>query len=230
MPFLTVALRAPDAPAAALANPAAAGNVNNGDHRYLVTFVTTRGETTAGTASAIVTVANNTVNGQVDVTQIPTGDATVTARKLYRTEAAGSTYKLLTTLNDNTTTTYRDNTADASLGAIPPATNGTGLDINASAEEGGKDEIEIGDAARAIDGSYRSTVTARKRAWQVRTAALLRTDADTLEATLKGAAPLPCSGDLLGATVQCFPELTSWTPVAVAGGHRVEVGFTLHEA
>ena len=83
------------------------------------------GETEAGEASAAVTVVNKTTNGQVSITGIPTGGSNVTARKIYRTAAAGATYLLLATLADNTTTTYTDNTADASLGSAAPSTNTT---------------------------------------------------------------------------------------------------------
>lgn len=116
---------APGIITAALASPAAAGNVDNGAHRYLCTFTTADGETQAGTVSAAVTVADKAVNGKVALTAIPTGGALVTSRKLYRTAAAGSTYLLLATLADNTTTTYTDNVADASLGAGAPSTNTT---------------------------------------------------------------------------------------------------------
>lgn len=115
----------PTVPTAALASPAVAGNVDNGDHRYGVTFVTADGETELGDVTAVVTVADKTVNGQVALSGIPTGGSAVTARKLYRTEAGGSTYLLLTTLADNTTTTYTDNIADASLGVQAPSTNTT---------------------------------------------------------------------------------------------------------
>lgn len=118
---------APAAPAVALVSPAVAGNVDNGAHRYLVTFVTADGETQAGTPSAAVTVADKSVNGKVLVSGIPLGGSAVTARKLYRTAAGGSTYYLLGTLADNSTTTsYTDNIADASLGAGAPSTNTTG--------------------------------------------------------------------------------------------------------
>lgn len=115
---------APTAPTVALAG-AGAGNVENGAHRYLVTFVTADGETEEGTVSAAVTVADKTVNGKVTVSAIPVGGSAVTSRKIYRTVAAGTTYLLLTTLADNTTTTYTDNIADASLGAAAPSTNTT---------------------------------------------------------------------------------------------------------
>lgn len=109
----------------ALASPAIAGNVDNGAHRYLATFVTASGETQAGTVSEAVTVANKAVNGKVELTAIPTGGALVTSRKIYRTVAGGSTYLLLATIANNTATTYTDNIADASLGAGAPSTNTT---------------------------------------------------------------------------------------------------------
>lgn len=102
-----------------------AGNVDNGAHRYLATFVTAAGETQAGAVSASVTVANKTVTGKVALSAIPVGGALVTSRKLYRTAAGGSTYLLLATISDNTTTTYTDNIADASLGAGAPSANTT---------------------------------------------------------------------------------------------------------
>lgn len=112
------------APSLALAG-AGAGNVDDGAHRYRVTFVTAQGETEAGVISSAVTVADKTVNGKVSLTAIPIGSARCTARKIYRTAAGGSTYLLLATLSDNSTTIYTDNTADASLGAGAPSTNTT---------------------------------------------------------------------------------------------------------
>lgn len=116
---------APTAPTVALASPAVAGNVENGAHRYRVTFVTADGETEGGTISSAVTVVDKTVNGKVELTAIPVGGSAVTARKLYRTTAGGSSYLLLATLADNTTVIYTDNIADASLGAGVPTTNTT---------------------------------------------------------------------------------------------------------
>jgi uncharacterized phiE125 gp8 family phage protein len=112
--------------AVALAAPAAAGNVDNGAHRYLATFVTAIGETEAGVVSAAVAVADKTVNGKVQLSGIPLGGSAVTSRKIYRTAAGGAVYMLLATLADNTTTTYLDNIADSALGAGAPAVNTTG--------------------------------------------------------------------------------------------------------
>ncbi len=115
----------PAAPTVALAGTPVAGNVDNGAHGYLVTFVTAAGETQGGVVSAPVTVADKTVNGKVTVSAIPIGGSAGTARNLYRTAAGGSTYLLLATLANNSTTSYTDNIADASLGAGAPTANTT---------------------------------------------------------------------------------------------------------
>jgi hypothetical protein len=104
-------LTAPTAPSVAVG---ASGNPN-GTYTYAVTFVTAQGETSLGTVSSSV----SPVSQQVSLTAIPT-DALgyATSRKIYRTLAGGSKYYLLTTLADNVTTTYTDNTADGSLGTV----------------------------------------------------------------------------------------------------------------
>lgn len=69
---------------------------------------------------------NTTGTGRISVSNIQVGPVGTTARKLYRTEVNGSVYKLVTTISDNTTTTYADNTADGSLGAtVTSSTLGT---------------------------------------------------------------------------------------------------------
>lgn len=131
----------PDAPTVALAG-AGAGNVDNGLHRYRVTFVTADGETDGGAISASVTVANKTVDGKVALSAIPLGGGAVTARKLYRTAAAGSDYFLVTTIADNTTTAYTDSTTDALLGAGVPLTNSTGNPLIASLITAARQHVE----------------------------------------------------------------------------------------
>lgn len=109
------------APTVALAG-AGAGNVNNGAHTYAVTFVGQNGTESIAGATAAVTVVDKTVDGKVSITNIPLGPTGTTARKVYRSVAATTTpLKLLTTIADNVTTTYTDNTADGSLGANSPA-------------------------------------------------------------------------------------------------------------
>jgi len=115
---------APSAPSVTLGS--GAGNVDNGAHRYRVTFVTEDGETQGGDISLAVTVIDKTANGKIELSGIPLGGSLVTARKIYRTTAGGSVYYLLATIANNTATTYTDNIADASLGAAVPSDNTTG--------------------------------------------------------------------------------------------------------
>lgn len=103
--------------------------VLTGAYSYRTTFVTTDGETDGDPGSNIV----NPVGKQVNLTNIPIStDPRVIARKIYRTVANPIDHvlaKLLTTINDNSTTTYTDNTADGSLGADVPWYNTTGGEI-----------------------------------------------------------------------------------------------------
>lgn len=139
-------LRPTTAPIVALAVPDAPGNVDNGAHRYRVTFVTADGETDGGPISDPVTVVDKATNGQVALTAIPTGDIAVTGRKLYRTAAGGADYLLLATIANNTATTYTDNIADSALGAGIPVANGTLSDVVLP--------IYIGAARRTVEHRY----------------------------------------------------------------------------
>ena len=112
--FRFTTLSHPSAPTVATGS---AGSLT-GNYYYFVTFVTTQGETNAGIVSSVVTPSSQ----QVSLTAIPT-DATgnATSRNIYRTTtggASGGPFYLLTTIGDNTTTSYTDNTVDGSLGTI----------------------------------------------------------------------------------------------------------------
>lgn len=126
------------APTAALAATPAAGNVDDGTHSYVFTWVTAHGETLPSPATGAVTVADKTVNGRVEVVVPASSDYGVTSAKVYRTVAGDAgTRKLVGTLGTNGGT-FTDNVADASLGADVPATNTAGggntvLDADADA-------------------------------------------------------------------------------------------------
>ena len=127
---VTTYLAPPAAATTALAG-AGAGVLGNGAYKYKVTLVNATGETTGGVASAGTTIVDYTTNGQIALSGIPTGAAGTTARKLYRTKVGGSVYYLhvagTAALADNATTTYTDNTADATLSAtVEPGFNTTG--------------------------------------------------------------------------------------------------------
>jgi len=114
-----VPVTAPTACTAALAG-LGAGNIEPGDHKYFVTFVTASGETEFSAASNTVTTVSSAANGQNSLTGIPIGPTGTTARKLYRSKPASSGYYsyFLATIADNTTTTYTDNLSDASRSSV----------------------------------------------------------------------------------------------------------------
>jgi len=62
----------------------------------------------------------NDAGASAVVVTVPTGPAGTASRRLYRTEGGGSVYRFVTELRDNTTTSFLDTKADASLGDLPP--------------------------------------------------------------------------------------------------------------
>lgn len=94
-----------------------------GDYQHKVTYVNTQSvESDVGPVNATHTAAAT----RISMTSLPIAPQSfgVAARRIYRTVAGGTTFKLVTTINDNTTTTYEDNTTDASLGATAPTDHG----------------------------------------------------------------------------------------------------------
>lgn len=85
-----------------------------GTYKFMAVFVNELGIESLASPEATATV---TSKAQFDWSGIPIGDANCVSRKLYRTAADGEVFKLVTTLIDNTTTTYTDTTADGDLGA-----------------------------------------------------------------------------------------------------------------
>ncbi len=109
------------------AAPSGAGNIDVGSHVWAVSFINgPSGETPVSANSTAQTTSGGAQ--QVALSAIPTGATGTTGRKLYRSKAGTTTpLFLLTTISDNTTTTYTDNSTDASLGANPQTINTTGL-------------------------------------------------------------------------------------------------------
>lgn len=121
------------APAATLVATASAGaGLAANTYAYRVAFVLD-GVPTGQIDSTTSTVSVSGGNLQVTLTVIPTytGPKTCTARLIYRTQgyaaatAGDHLYKLVTTISDNTTTSYVDSTPDGSLGAAPASKDGS---------------------------------------------------------------------------------------------------------
>ena len=107
-----------------------ATGVLTGDYRYKVTAVNSNlVESDVGPVTTTFAAASATLR----VSSIPTFAVSygVNSRKLYRTVTSGSAFKLVTTISDNTTTTYDDNNADSALGAAAPTDNGVPPNYNA---------------------------------------------------------------------------------------------------
>jgi hypothetical protein len=108
-----------------------------GAYLYAVTFVTgilkddativVSGETLPSPTKSVTTTASNQV---VSLSSIPnSSDATVVAKRIYRTAVGGAQLKLVATI-PSAQTSYVDSIADASLGANVPTTNTTGTYIS----------------------------------------------------------------------------------------------------
>lgn len=111
----TMTVAPTSAPTSALAG-AGAGNLSNGAYTYTVTYTSLAGESQASSASNTTTVVNNATNGQISLTAIPVSpDPLVTGRRIFRTQAGGSTRTLVGTIANNTGTTFTDNVADATI-------------------------------------------------------------------------------------------------------------------
>lgn len=105
------------------------GPLSPGAYAYCVTWVTPEGESTPSPVTNAVTIINPAVQGRIDLYNLPlpASDSGVTARKLYRTAANGSVFKLVASLDLTVPSgQYTDALGDAGLGATAPTANSTG--------------------------------------------------------------------------------------------------------
>lgn len=111
------------APSQTISAVCGGAGVLTGDYRYKVTFVNSQlAEGNPSSSTATLTVAA----GQISLTSLPVAPQShgVSSRRIYRTAAGGTTWKRVTEIANNTTTTYSDNLADGSLGVDAPSDNG----------------------------------------------------------------------------------------------------------
>lgn len=83
-------------------------------------------DTKSNAALGVVAPTSNTTGTAVQripLTAIPLGPTGTTGRNLYRRFNGSGPFKLVTTIANNTSTTYNDAVANASLGATAPASN-----------------------------------------------------------------------------------------------------------
>ena len=99
-------------------------DIDIGVHSYVVTYLTFVGETTPSINTTNISVLPGL--GRVYLNNIPiSSNPGIIGRKIYRTKANENSYYLLTTINDNTTTTFIDTLSDFELGNPPPEINST---------------------------------------------------------------------------------------------------------
>lgn len=92
---------------------------------------------------------------QASVSGIAVGPTGTTQRKLYRTAAGDSQLKLLTTIANNTTTTYSDSAADGTLGANVPTSDTSGLSLTTGVVAAGSTSLQLaGAGAFSSDGGW----------------------------------------------------------------------------
>lgn len=120
-------------PAAKLTAAAGAAGNPNGEYRYKFTYAIMSGtdvivESPFSPESDPITLASLKGSLSAITTSSTTG---VNARRIYRTTNGSSTYYLLATITDNTTTVYTDDSTDydlALLGEVEPRGNAPGVD------------------------------------------------------------------------------------------------------
>ena len=115
----------PNSGPTAASNVAGANLPPTGDINYKVSYVNSY--SVQGDVSAETTTLTIATSASVSLTSLPLAPTSfgVNARKLYRRDSgSGGSYKLVTTINDNTTTTYLDSIPTTSLGATAPTDQG----------------------------------------------------------------------------------------------------------
>lgn len=148
------------------ATAASGAGLADGVYWYRVTYIVDGNETEASSYKPTAGVTCGSGNNQVNLASIPTlatsvAPYTCTARKIYRSKLGDPytglpnqlTYYLVTTISDNTTTTYSDTTADASLGVACPGFNASiGLGATSTIAWGG--QLVVGNIAHQLTESY----------------------------------------------------------------------------
>ena len=102
------------------------GNVPQGAHRYVITYVTTYGKESNRSDPSNSVIADPST---IALTNIPiSSEAQVVSRKIYRDDQEDALYRFVATISDNTTTTYTDNLGNADLSSTTAPQAGAAVD------------------------------------------------------------------------------------------------------
>jgi hypothetical protein len=147
------------------ANPVVGTGLGVGGYQYTLTFLTPGGETTPSPAVSVTTTSSNRV---VVLSALPLGSPgaasnLVIGRNLYRTLVGGTTFYLLATIADNTTTNYSDSAPDSALSgkSQPPTVNTSGIMCWPPRERGFAEYASMCDAVDALASSGNMGVQGR---------------------------------------------------------------------
>ncbi|GHO55531.1 hypothetical protein [Ktedonobacter robiniae] len=111
-----IAYTPPAAPTLALV---AGTGMGTGAYTYAITYGMGVGQTLPGTTATVTTTSTS---AQVALSNIPVGPAGTTYRNIYRSKVGTSSpLYLVTTIGNNTTTTYTDTAADTALTSVAGA-------------------------------------------------------------------------------------------------------------
>lgn len=108
------------------------------------------------------------------------------------------------------------------------ALNGTTVRTRSDAVQQKDNEHRL-DRERMFDGTMRLTRGGVFRQWDVTTAFLSESDANTLLALVRSGGVLTASGDLVGDDVAVMPVPGNDNPKQTGDGFRRQITFTLHE-
>lgn len=109
-----------DAPTTTASLAAGSSGSIKGTYRYAYSYAITTGSRVISESALSPTAGPLTVNGtNINITNISTAsDAAVNARIIYRTSTGGVDFFKVTTINDNSTTSYTDSATDYDLSLV----------------------------------------------------------------------------------------------------------------
>jgi uncharacterized phage protein gp47/JayE len=139
----------PGIPTAPTTADGGAGTLAAGTYEHAVSFVTAAGETEIGASSTALVLAGSR---QISITNIPLGGTGTIGRNVYR-RLNGGTWNLVTTLANNTATTYTQN---AVAGSQTPVADSTAEAITLTAqsdETGAEYNVAPGTITEITDGA-----------------------------------------------------------------------------
>jgi hypothetical protein len=97
---------------------AASGSSGNLTGLYLYKYTTVNDQGHESNPSPVSNTLSSVSSKQIDLSVIDVGPTGTSSRKIYRTAAGGASYLFLTTIANNSATTYTDNIVDSSLGVL----------------------------------------------------------------------------------------------------------------